>query len=161
MTTTSRVPAVLDYLVAAFAGSATLGAHPTAPVAVYDGPVLTEAPSQLTLWVGMDDPDSAEAPVAADSESQWAALGNLAQDETISVHCVAEAWSGDTDVRAVRLAAFGIVAAAESLLRADATLGGTLPSGWCRVTGRQLRANNVEAGAVARVSFRVDCWCRI
>lgn len=152
---------MLDYLTAAFTGSATLGAHPTAPVAVYDGPVLTEAPAQLALWVGTDDPDSPDALVAAESESTWAALGNLAQDETIAVHCAAEAWSGDTDVRTIRLAAFGIVSAVETLLRADATLGGTLPSGWCRVTGRQLRQNNVQAGSLARVAFRVDCWCRL
>lgn len=159
MTLTSRVPAVLDYLVAAFTAAATLGAA-TPPVAVYDGPVATDAPEQLTLWVGMDDPDSEDAPAAAESESQWAALGNLAQDEEITVYCVAEAWSGDTDVRTIRLAAYGIVAAVETLLRADATLGGTLPSGWCRVTGRRLRQNNVQTGAAARVAFRIDCWCR-
>lgn len=159
MTTTSRIPAVLDYLTAAFTAAATLGGSPSAPVAVYDGPVVTEVPAQLTLWVGVDDPDS-DAPVAAESESQWAAIGNLAQDETITVNCVAEAWSGDIDVRTNRQAAFGIVAAVEALLRADATLGGTLPSGQCRVTGRQLRQANVKEGGVARVAFRVECWCR-
>jgi hypothetical protein len=160
VTLTSRVPAVIDYLVTTFTAATTLGAA-ASPVSVYDGPVVTETPAQLTLWVGMDDPDSEEAPVGAESESQWAALGAMARDEEISVHCVAEAWSGDTDVKATRLAAYGIVAAVETLLRADASLGGVLPSGWCEVTRMQLRQNNVPQGAVARVAFQVVCRARI
>ena len=160
MTLTSRIPAVIDYLVTTFTAAATLGAA-TPPVAVYDGPVVTDAPSQLNLWVGMDDPDSEEAPIGAESESEWGALGALARNEQITVHCVAEAWSGPTDVAAIRTSAFGIVAAVETLLRADVSLGGTLPSGWCEVTGLQLRQNNVETGAVARVSFQINCRARI
>ena len=41
MTTTSRVPATIDYLVAAFTAASTLGAA-SPPVAVYDGPFLTD-----------------------------------------------------------------------------------------------------------------------
>lgn len=160
MVATSRVPATIDYLVAAFTAAATLGAA-NPPVAVYDGPVDTEAPDQLILWVGMDDPDSGEAPVAADSDTEWAALGALAQTEQFSIHCVAEAWGGSDDVRAIRLIVFGIVAAVEALLRADVSLGGTLPSGQARLTGSQLRQNNVKEGAVARVAFRIDCRARI
>lgn len=160
MTTTSRVPAVIDYLVTTFTAASTLGAA-TPPVAVYDGPVVTDAPAQLILWVGMDDPDSEEAPISAESESEWGSLGALARNEQITVHCVAEAWSGPDDVRAMRVAAFGIVAAVETLLRADVSLGGTLPSGWCEVTGMQLRQNNVTQGAVARVAFHINCRARI
>ena len=160
MTITSRVPATLDYLVSTFQAAATLGAA-SPPVAVYDGPVLTEAPAQLVLWVGMDDPDSEEAPISAESDAQWAALGAQTQNEEFSIHCCAEAWSGDNDVRTVRLAAYGIVAAVETLIRADVNLGGTLPSGWARVTGSQLRQNNVSTGAVARVAFHIDCRARI
>jgi len=160
MTLTSRVPAVIDYLVTAFTAAATLGAA-TPPVAVYDGPVETDAPAQLVLWVGMDDPDSEEAPIGAESESEWGSLGALARNEQITVHCVAEAWSGPTDVATVRTSAFNIVAAVETLLRADVNLGGTLPSGWAEVTGMQLRQNNVSQGAVARVAFHIDCRARI
>jgi len=160
MTLTSRVPAVIDYLVTAFTAASTLGAA-TPPVAVYDGPVVTEAPTQLVLWVGVDDPDSEEAPIGAESESEWGSLGALARNEQITVHCVAEAWSGDTDVKATRVAAYGIVSAVETLLRADVSLGGTLPSGWCEVTGMQLRQNNVAQGAVARVAFHINCRARI
>src|SRR6266566_3574270 len=157
---TSRVPATLDYLVTTFTAAATLGAA-TPPVAVFDGPVLTEAPAELVLWVGMGDPDSEEGQVAADSAAEWAALGAQAQNEEFSIHCVAEAWGGADDVKAIRLAAYGIVAAVETLLRADVSLGGTLPSGQARVTGSQLRQNNVQTGAVARVAFDINCRARI
>jgi len=160
MTTTSRVPATIDYLVAAFTAASTLGAA-TPPVAVYDGPVLTDAPDQLILWVGMDDPNSGEAPIAAESDTEWAALGALAQNEEFTIHCVAEAWGGADQVRAIRLTAYGIVAAVETLLRADVSLGGTLPSGWARVTGSQLRQDNVQQGAIARVAFNINCRARI
>lgn len=160
MVATSRVPAIIDYLVATFTAASTIGAA-TPPVAVYDGPVVTDAPAQLTLWVGVDDPDSEEAPIGAESESEWGSLGALARNEQITVHCVAEAWSGDIDVKTTRLAAYGIVAAVETILRADVNLGGTLPSGWCEVTGMQLRQNNVAQGAVARVAFHINCRARI
>lgn len=160
MTLSSRVPAVLDYLVATFQAASTLGTA-TPPVAVYDGPVVTGEAAQLVLWVGMDDPDSNEAPISAESESQWAALGRQARNEQLSIHCVAEAWSGDRDVKTIRTAVCGVVAAVEALIRADADLGGTLPSGWCEVTGMQLRQNNEDQGAVARISFKLDCRARI
>lgn len=160
MTLTSRVPAVINYLVTLFTNDATLGAADPA-VAVYDGPVVTDAPEQLILWVGMDDPDSEEAPIGAESESEWGSLGALARNEQITVHCVAEAWTGSTDVATARVSAFNIVAAVETLLRADVSLGGTLPSGWCEVTGMQLRQNNVQQGAVARVAFNINCRARI
>lgn len=160
MTTTSRVPAVLDYLVTTFTAAVTLGAA-NPPIAVYDGPIDTDAPAQMILWIGMDDPDSTEAPIGAESETEWGSLGALAVNEQLTIHCVAEAWGGADDVKAIRTAAYGIVAAVETLLRADVNLGGTLPSGWCRVTGSQLRQNNVAEGAVARVSFHIDCQARI
>jgi hypothetical protein len=160
MTLTTRIPAVLDYLVTTFTAASTLGtANP--PVAIYDGPVVTDEPSRLILWVGLDDPDGEGAPTAADSDSTWAALGGMARDEQLSIHCVAEAWSGDTDVRTIRVAAFGIVSAVENIIRANANLGGTLPAGWAEVTGMSLKQNNTTTGAVARVSFRIDCRARI
>jgi hypothetical protein len=151
--TTSRVPALIDYLVATFTAASTLGqANP--PVAVYDGPQTTLAPAQLVLWVGLDDPDTDLAPSAAAFEQEWAGLGKQARNEISTIHCVAEAWTGADDISGMRVAAFGIVAAVENIVRTDPFSGLALfpdPG----VTGGELRQNNTTAGAQARVSFQI------
>lgn len=148
----SRVPSVLDYLVATFTAAATLGAA-TPPVTVYDGPATTEDAAQLVLWVGLDDPDADGAPLAAESTRQWAGLAS--QSESIVVYCAAEAWSGADSVSAYRVAAYGIVAAVETLVRADTTgFGGNGMAANPGVTGAQLRQNNAS-GAQARVTFQI------
>ncbi|WP_239404642.1 hypothetical protein [Frankia sp. Cj3] len=158
--TTSRIPATIDYLVDTFTAAATLGAA-SPPVAVYDGPVTTQEHAQLSLWVGVDDVDSDSALIAATGEQTWAGLGKQARDELFSVNCVAEAWSGDTGVRAVRTAVYGIVAAVEDIVRTDANLGGTILVTLHGVTGHTLRQNQTSTGAVAQVSFTIACKARI
>jgi hypothetical protein len=155
---TSKLPAILDYLTATFTAASTLGAA-TPPVAVYDGPVITQAPDQLILWVGMDDPDSDEAPTSAFSEQTWAGLGAQAKDEQFTVNCVAEAWGGETDIAAIRTAAFAIVAAVENLVRGDVMLGGRVQ--FQGVTGLSLRQDQTTRGAVARVTFQITGQARI
>lgn len=160
MTTTTRVPAVIDYLVNTFTAAATIGAA-TPPVAVYDGPVTTGAPSQLVLWVGLQDPDAVTAPVGAESQEEWVGLGARQRNEYLTVHCVAEAWAGGTDVRSVRVAAYDIVAAVEVILQADPTLGGLVLFTDPTMPQRQLRQNNTEAGQLARVYFQIKAKARI
>lgn len=154
---TSRVPDLIDLMVSLFTAAATLGAA-TPAVAVYDGPQVTQAPEQLALWVGVDDLENA-GPTAGSSSSNWAALGRAAIDEHLSVWCVAEAWSGDTDIRTARVAAFGIVAAAADVLRtSDFSSILWSPPVMADVT---LRQDQSDPGAVARVTFRVDGSARI
>jgi hypothetical protein len=149
----SRVPFVMDYLVTLFTGAATLG-QATPPVAVYDGPVVTGDAPGLILWIGMDDPDSDTAPVSAHSDRQWAGLGG--QSETITVNCVAESWSGNDSVSAARQSVYGIVAAVEALVRADATqFGGNGLTADPGVTGSDLRQNDTQQGGQARVVFSI------
>lgn len=150
---TSRVPSVLDYLVATFKASATLGAA-TVPVAVYDGPQVTGAPAQLILWVGLDDPDSDTGALAAESTREWSGLGG--QSELIIVHCTAEAWSGDDTISTVRTAAYGIVAAVETLVRADTSgFGANAMLADPGVTAGALLQNATTTGAQARVTFQI------
>ncbi len=158
MTSTSKVPAVIDYLVTTFQAANTLGTA-TPAVAVYDGPPVTQEPAELLLFVGIDDPDTDEAPTSASSEQSWAALGAQAKTEQISIFCTAESWGGDTDVKAIRTAAYGIVAAVENLLRGDVMLGGLMQ--FAGVTGLTLRQNQTTQGAVARVTFQIEGQARI
>jgi len=152
---TSRVPALIDYLVTTFTAASTLGAA-TPAVRVFDGPVITSDPAGLALSVGVDDafPEG----VTTSAESEQAAVG-LAQkrEELVTVHCAAVAWGGD-DLKTVRLAATGIAAAVEDLVRADTTLAGQTGAALARpgVTGMVLQQNIPAEGAIAQVSFRIE-----
>lgn len=157
---TSAVPAVIDYLVTTFTASAALGGA-TPAVTVYDGPAVTDESSQLELFVGVDDPDAPGAPTAATATQAWVGSGTRVRDEMFDVHLTAVAWSGDTDMRTTRVAAMGIVAAVETVVRADASLGGLVLMVNPGVTGVTLRQNQVAAGVVASVSFAISCHARI
>ena len=157
---TTAVPDVLDYLVATFTAAPTIGAA-TPPVAVYDGPVTTGEPNQLVLWVGLNDPDSIAAPIGAESQQEWVGVGARQRNEYVTVHCVAEAWAGTTDVKSIRDDAYRIVAAVEVLLHADPTLGGLVLFTDNTMPQYQLRQNNTANGQLARVAFSIKAKARI
>lgn len=156
---TSKVSAVIDYLVTTFTAAATLGQAPT-PVAVYDGPFLAQTPTQLNLYVGLTDPD-ADEPIGANSEQTWAALGKQAIDENLTVHCCAEAWSGDTNLQPARTSAYGIVAAVETIIRNDVMLGGLVLFCQPVAGGAELQQDQTDQGARAKVLFRIDAKARL
>ncbi len=165
MTTTSRVPAVLDYLVTLFQGAATLG-QAVPPVNVIDGPKVTADPGPLALWVGVDDIDAVTAgafPAAATSTEQWQpGLGRTNRTESIEVHCTAQAWSGSDDIRALRVAVAGIISAVEDLLRSDPGLGGTTPgSKDAGVTACDWRQGPSGQGMAARAVFMIGATALI
>lgn len=149
----SVVPSVLDYLVTTFAAAPTLGTA-TPPVAVYDGPVTTDDADMLVLWVGLEDPDAETGQLAADSMREWSGLAG--QSEKIVIYCAAESWSGDTNISAERVRAYGIVAAVEALVRADTTgFGGNAMIANPGVSEARLVQNNTTRGSQARVTFQI------
>jgi len=161
MTVTSRLPALLTYLVTLFTNDATLG-QATPPVSVFDGPPTTALDAPLKLYVGLTDPDSDAAESAGESQQAWASLGRRGRDEMVTIHCVAEAWSGDDSISTVRASAMGIVAAVETLLQADATqFGGNVLFPDPGITGIALAQNNTSHGAIARASFDLVFKSRI
>jgi hypothetical protein len=160
-TITSRVPAIIDYLVATFTAAATLG-QATPQVTVFDGTPTTDLDPFLSLWVGATDPDNPNAEVAADFTQQWGAMGKLGRDETSTIHCVAQAWSGIDDIKTVRLAASAIMAAVEALMQAEATgFGGNVLFPDPGITQAALTQNNTNLGAIARWSFSLTFRSRI
>lgn len=163
MTITSRLPPLIDYLVPLFANAATLGQAP-APntVTVFDGPPTTLLDAPLKLYVGLSDPDNPGAEPAGDSAQSWGGLGRLARNETSTVHCCAEAWSGADDIKTVRAAAYGIVAAVEVLMQSDTTqFGGNALFPAPGITSLGLLQNNTDRGAIARVAFDLIFQSRI
>jgi hypothetical protein len=161
MTVTSRLPALIDYLVNLFANDPTLGTA-TPPVTVFDGPPTTALDPGLALFVGLTDPVSQVPEPAGESQQTWAALGRRARDESVTIHCCAQAWSGVDNIQTVRLAATGIVAAVETLCQADSTgFGGNILFPDPGVTALALTQSNESTGAVARVLFDLVFKSRI
>ena len=151
----SKVPALIDWLVNAFTIAPTLGAA-VPPVAVYDGPVTTDAADKLILWVGLADPDTVPPQPAATFEQSRADMGSLTRDEVSVIRCAAEAWAGTDDMKTVRVAAFGIHAAADAIVRADTSqFGGNAALAAPGITGGELLQDNTQQGAVARVVFQI------
>jgi len=161
MTVTSRLPALIDYLVTLFTSDATLGAASPA-VTIFDGPPTSELDPPLALYVGLSDPDNPAAEAAAESVQEWGGLGRLARNETTTIHCCAQAWAGTDDLKTVRVSATGIVAAVETLMLADTTqFGGNVLYPAPGVAVGALLQNNTDRGAIARVAFDLIFKSRI
>lgn len=162
-TITSRIPALVDYLVNPFSNAATLGAA-AAPntVVVFDGPTTTENSAPLQLYVGLSDPDNTAAEPAGETVQEWAGLGRLGRNETTTIHCAAVAWSGTDDMHTVRVAATGIVAAVETLMQTDpAQFGGNVLFPMPGLTTVALKQGNPTPGSQAVCSFDLVFKSRI
>lgn len=158
---TTNAPALIDWLVNAFSNAVTLGGPvvsgtQTGPVTVFDGPRVTGLDPFLKLYVGLADPDNEGIEPAATITQKRDDLGRLARTEQTDINCCAEAWSGDTDIQAVRLAASGILAAAEQIIRADTTNSGGLAQATPGLSAGGLLQNNTAGGAIARWSFTIS-----
>lgn len=151
----SKVPALIDYLVSLFQNAPTLG-QATPPVTVYDGPPTTGLDAPLKLYVGLTDPDSEAVESAATFTQSRGDMGLVPRDEVSEIHCCAEAWSGSDSVRAMRLAAFGILAAVETLVRSDTTsFGSSAQLAAPGLSAGELLQNNTSTGAIARIPFTI------
>jgi hypothetical protein len=163
--TTSRIPAVIDYLYNTFTAASTLGAA-SPPVTVFDGPQVTAASPALALWVGVGsiDPGSG-APDTASATQEWVGPGARARNEMLTIFCTAQAWSGSDDVRTLRLAAAAIVSACEDIVRNDATLGNTVTvpgnAGVTSVAWQQGPELSGDRGMAVRITFEISAQARI
>lgn len=127
--TTTRVPDVIGYLVTECTASALLGASPTAPVRVIDGPPVTgdELAEQRLLYIGWDavNGNPAGGTEVANAAQVWP-FGDKARtrDEDATVVCTADAWTGSTVTQDARNACYAIVQGVDTLLRGDPDAGG-------------------------------------
>ena len=166
MTTTSQVPAVIDYLVAAAKNSALLGAAAT-PVSVFDGvqpPAATQSLNRV-LWIGADptQPDG----VFADGAQAFAVLDHArTKDEDSTITCSAQHWSGDPSVKVHRDGAAAILAGVEDLLRGDGRTGpGDATMGrlvmWSGVDVGRWETRQLAGGVAVLVVFTVIYRARL
>lgn len=166
-TLTSRVPQVIDWLVAAAQSSTSLGASTSAPVTVVDGPSPTTdtLAEQLHLWVG-DNPDITGGQSATTAQD-WPVLDHgRTRDEDGDVTLTADAWSGSTLMKPVRDSCAAIVGAVELLLRGDGVTGpGDITMGglvmWAGLDGFTWSQRQASQGAGCTCTFRVAYRARL
>ncbi|MFD9943199.1 hypothetical protein ACFWYW_14600 [Nonomuraea sp. NPDC059023] len=146
----SRVPAVLDALVARFTT-----ALPSTPV--MDGPQVTDDVLLDVVHVGWDGDDDG---LAAETTQEWSGLGGAHKTEQILITCAIVCWDGRTSARAVRQRAYALFAAVEAALRSNPGLGLPPPTIAAITTGR-LHQEQTDDGALARLPFTVAITTRI
>lgn len=154
MTTTSRVPDVIDALVALFAAAPAL-----AGVKVIDGPVVTSDSLKDAVFVGYDGDDEGEGQ-AVEFTQEWASIGQRAKGETFSVTCAVVVWRGGTKVRPIRVRAFELLAAVEDALRDDPSLGLPPPSVVAFASGSMSQIQG-SPGLGVRITFQIAVKTRI
>jgi hypothetical protein len=155
MSTTSRIPAACDALIALV--TASIGSSTN----VVDGPPLAWDNIQLPtgavgedrfLFVGARPDD--ENPIEGDQD--FNAAGAVSRDETFTVWCTAFVWGGDQVMKTRRDDAFGIVAAVEQAIRTDPSLAGAVL--YSRMSGVQSAiGRQTEDGTDMTVVFAVAC----
>jgi hypothetical protein len=127
-------------------------------VPVRDGPYVVRGSDPLFVVVGHNgDPESNNA---AGGGQAWSALGTRARDETASVDCVVDGWSGGSDLAALRQTVEDALDAISTALRTDPTLGGAVQSAGMGGTFNLSQEAN-EAGLFVRYPFTVDYMARI
>jgi hypothetical protein len=112
------------------------------------------------VFVGFDglweETETSNGTTLADISQQFAYLGNTAMFEELTIYCIAQGWSGTSDLLAVLDQAMAMFHGVETVLRTDPTLGidGSVIAG-LDVSG-QLRAEYDAGGNVAvRVPFTI------
>ena len=145
---TSRIPATIDALVAILTAALP-------DVQVLDGPPNVNLASDF-LTVGW----SPYKDTAVDATQQFVSLGTQRREEDFTVVCYADSYSGDIGASARRARVFQLVGAAETALRADATLGGVLTL-WAEMGDCTLHQEIDDRGLVVGVTFHVHCKTRI
>ncbi|MFB7736169.1 hypothetical protein ACFC08_17645 [Streptomyces sp. NPDC056112] len=154
MAAPSRVPELIDALVAALQASPDLKG-----VKVVDGPLITDSAANDWVYVGFDADPEAIAPTASTTQ-EWAGLGALAKNEDIQLTCAVLVRRGPTDVRACRVRAFEVFGAVEAVVRADPSLGLPPPT-VCSISEHTIHTEQTDRGIQGRMPFTLSCKTRI
>lgn len=147
----SVVPALVDALKAAAI---------TAGVNAYDGVHVTDDPADY-LMVGVDDPMSGDGVASASSRQRWAHANHTARDEVGEVTCAAYSWNGTGDQKVARDAAYSMVEALATAVRADPDLGLSTLLWTDFGTQMDLSQDQGDWGASALVVFTIGFQARI
>lgn len=148
----SRLDDVMSALVTTFTASSSLTG-----VDVRDGPPLDGVGDADFVLVGHDGTPDSNADMTV--EQEWADLGCTSRYENGEVICAVVSQTGDTDLQVRRDRAFTLLAACESALVADRTLGGLVMSAqFVRGAARQFQNRN---GSAVVAQFTVTYFAQV
>lgn len=154
--------ALWDFITALLAkvrGDATIAT--TYNTLVVDGPLLLEASRPNTLFVGGQPLDTDMQTADGTFDQRWGELGARARYEDLAVVCELWVRAGGTDLSAQRVTAQAILAAIESALRTDFTLGLGARLMWCEVKAGALFQGQTQQGATVRLQFTITARARL
>ncbi|MEV7684468.1 hypothetical protein [Streptomyces bungoensis] len=154
MTAPSRVPDLIDNLIAALQAAAGLTG-----VKVVDGPLVRDSAASEFVFVGYDGDPEGEFATAGTSQ-QWAGLGAKAKSEEITLTCAVLVQRGSTDVKACRTRTFEIFAQVEAVVR-DAPALGLPPPTVCSISDTTFHTEQTDRGVRGRMPFTLSCTTRI
>src|SRR6266545_6305226 len=94
-------------------------------VEILDGPPVSGAmrDNPLRLFIG-DTPE--EGDVSVESTQEWRGLGKQGREQRGEIICTAQAFDATGNMSVARTTAFEIFGAVENMLRAEATVAGTV-----------------------------------
>ena len=150
MPVTSSIPAAIDYLVAQTRALPECAA----PVGVFDG---WPGRADTGVVIGITPEDD-----ATENEPVHAQLGAQMEREVYDIPCIVWAYvgGGEEAMKQARDAAFVILDAIMTKIRADRTLGGALHSGWAQVTGWRVEqtgdAEEAGSGRTCQIRFGIS-----
>ncbi|WP_029289131.1 hypothetical protein [Cellulomonas sp. HZM] len=148
--TATAMPAAIDALIAML--------RDVAPpdVTVWDGLWPTDAAPKRYLMVGVSDPSDNELIDAATATQPWGSLGHRQRKEAFTLHCVAVAWDGGSDLAACRTAAAGVLDIAIDTVTSDPTLRGSVLQ-VASVSGLALQQSYDDQGVIVNIPFDLEC----
>lgn len=144
----SKLPAAIDALVAAFTAWPGLGGD---GVTVRDGPSDSQATVKEVVtvgWTGGDDETGADATLATEG------LGDPSREQ-FTIRCVAAVLRGTNDIAGARSRAYELLSQAGEAIKADRKLGGAVMRAW--ISAHSLDPQLTPQGAQALVTFDVSC----
>jgi hypothetical protein len=140
--TTSAVPGFIDQLVTVLDAALP-------DVTVIDGPFL-QVPDGDYVCVGWSPYNT----TAADAQQVWSGIGTWGRDETFSLTCYLDSYSGDADdPKTRRDRAYALLGDIETALRADPTVVGAALS--AQLSAHTLHIDQNETGIAVGISFTV------
>lgn len=150
---TSTIPAVIDALLTLVRARPEMAA----PVQVFDG--FPRRPIDDVDFVAI----GGKSEPVADGTQEATALGNRRRDETYAVRVYCSSSRGTADQKVTRDRVFELMAAIESAVRSDVSLGGLVISAQVggSVTLFETDAETAADGSFAEVSFDITIRARL
>lgn len=152
MATTSKLPAVIDALLALATSILPVGAK------VYDGnpDTTANASAQPTLFLVIGTTEPTGDGEAGDAQQSWPYMGGTIRDERGTVYCYAEAYNGAGNNKAARDSAWSLIDAFGEALRADVDLSGLVIDTNLAPSLRMTAETGRGVGARIRVFFSIE-----